>query len=68
MSFAYRLRAAAAAALSLATFGALAQSSPVELIPRALFFGNPTRTQGLVSPDGQWISWIAPREACQAIV
>ena len=34
----------------------------VELIPRATFFGNPTKAQGLVSPDGKWISWIAPRD------
>jgi len=61
MSFASWIRCAAAAALSLVTIGALAQSPAVELIPRALFFGNPTKAQGLVSPDGKWISWIAPR-------
>lgn len=32
------------------------------LIPRAALFGNPTRAQGLISPDGQWLSWIAPLE------
>lgn len=32
------------------------------LIPRRAFFGNPTRTQGRISPDGRWISWIAPRD------
>lgn len=32
------------------------------LIPRAALFGNPTRAQGMISPDGQWLSWIAPRE------
>lgn len=31
------------------------------LIPRAALFGNPTRAQGLISPDGQWLSWIAPQ-------
>lgn len=30
------------------------------LIDRAKLFGNPTRAQGLVSPDGRWLSWIAP--------
>jgi len=40
---------------------ALAQT-PVELIPRSAIFGNPSKAQGLVSPDGQWISWIAPRD------
>ena len=34
----------------------------MELIPRALFFGNPEKTAGRVSPDGKWISWIAPRD------
>ncbi|MBX7084604.1 MAG: S9 family peptidase [Nannocystaceae bacterium] len=33
-----------------------------ELIPRALLFGNPERTRALVSPDGQWISWLAPSD------
>jgi len=41
---------------------ALGQAPAVELIPRAHFFGNPTRAQGLISPDGQWLSWIAPKE------
>ncbi len=62
MSFVSRLRTVALAALSITPFGAPAQAGPVELIPRALFFGNPTKVQGLVSPDGQWISWIAPRD------
>jgi len=39
-----------------------AQAPQVELIPRATFFGNPTKAQGLISPDGKWISWIAPRD------
>ena len=38
------------------------QAGPVELIPRAHFFGNPTRAQGQISPDGKWLSWIAPRD------
>ena len=41
---------------------AFAQPAQVELIPRASIFGNPTKTQGQVSPDGKWISWIAPRD------
>lgn len=36
--------------------------APTPLIPRAALFGNPTRAQGLISPDGQWLSWIAPRD------
>lgn len=30
------------------------------LIPRDHLFGNPTRAQGKVSPDGKWLSWLAP--------
>lgn len=30
------------------------------LIPRQALFGNPTRAQGRISPDGQWLSWTAP--------
>jgi hypothetical protein len=46
---------------ALITLPALAQG-PVELIPRADIFGNPTKAQGLLSPDGRWVSWIAPRD------
>ncbi len=48
--------------LVFASAAAFAQVTQVELIPRATFFGNPTKIQGLVSPDGKWISWIAPRD------
>ncbi|GMN03215.1 S9 family peptidase [Erythrobacter sp. MTPC3] len=30
------------------------------LIPREHLFGNPTRAQGKISPDGTWLSWLAP--------
>lgn len=36
-----------------------------ELIPRDLFFDNPTRTQGRISPDGAKMSFIAPLEGVQ---
>ena len=42
---------------------AIAKDSPVNaspLIDRAKLFGNPSKTQGRLSPDGKWISWIAP--------
>jgi dipeptidyl aminopeptidase/acylaminoacyl peptidase len=39
-----------------------ASSAATPLIERAKFFGNPTRTGGRISPDGRWISWIAPRD------
>ncbi len=38
----------------------LAQTPPVPLIERAKLFGNPTKAQGRVSPDGKWLSWTAP--------
>lgn len=40
----------------------VAQVTEVELIPRSSFLGNPSKVQGLISPDGKWISWIAPRD------
>ena len=33
-----------------------------ELIPRDALFGNPTRAQGRISPDGKWLSWLAPKD------
>jgi dipeptidyl aminopeptidase/acylaminoacyl peptidase len=36
-------------------------ATEVPLIARAKFFGNPTRAQGRLSPDGKWLSWLAPR-------
>ena len=59
----------ALSALILAAFSsaALAQvaaapMSPVALIERAKFFGNPTKTGSQISPDGKWLSWLAPRD------
>jgi dipeptidyl aminopeptidase/acylaminoacyl peptidase len=37
-------------------------AAEVPLIARADFFGNPTRAQGRLSPDGKWLSWLAPRD------
>lgn len=36
--------------------------SEYELIDRAELFGNPVASQGRISPDGEWVSWIAPDE------
>lgn len=33
-----------------------------ELIPRTVFFGNPDRAAVRLSPDGEWISFLAPWE------
>ena len=30
------------------------------LIPRAALFGNPVKSGAQLSPDGQWLSWMAP--------
>ncbi len=32
------------------------------LIPRDDLFGNPVRAGGQISPDGQWLAWMAPHE------
>ena len=34
----------------------------VPLIPRDTLFGNPERTGVQISPDGRWISYLAPRD------
>jgi dipeptidyl aminopeptidase/acylaminoacyl peptidase len=34
----------------------------VPLIERAKIFGNPSKTGGRISPDGKWLSWVAPRD------
>ena len=40
----------------------LAADAAVPLIERSRLFGNPTKVGGRISPDGQWLSWIAPRD------
>ncbi len=32
------------------------------IIPRSALFDNPQRAQARISPDGRWISWLAPRD------
>jgi hypothetical protein len=39
-----------------------ADVSAPPLIERSKLFGNPSRVAGRVSPDGKWLSWIAPEE------
>lgn len=39
-----------------------ADINSVPLIERAKLFGNPVKANGQISPDGKWLSWIAPRE------
>lgn len=35
------------------------ESSDVKLIPRAHLFANPVRSAMTISPDGQWLAWLA---------
>ena len=52
-----------AACASLGLSAAMAQpAANVPLIPREALFGNPVKTAGRISPDGKWLSWIAPRD------
>ena len=55
------LAAVSIAAVASAQTRAPASGQP-RLIERTAFFGNPTRTGGQISPDGKWISFIAPRD------
>ena len=55
----------AASAGALLATGAVAVAQPlsgVPLIPREALFGNPEKAAGRISPDGKWLSWIAPRD------
>ena len=55
----------AASAAALLTAGGVAVAQPVAgvpLIPREALFGNPEKAGGRISPDGHWLSWIAPRD------
>lgn len=54
--------AAAAALAGCAGPVAAPPAADVPLIERAKLFGNPTRTGARISPDGQFLSWIAPRD------
>jgi dipeptidyl aminopeptidase/acylaminoacyl peptidase len=52
----------AGAAIVGAMLAGAAGAAEAPLIERAKLFGNPTRTGGKLSPDGRWISYIAPRD------
>jgi dipeptidyl aminopeptidase/acylaminoacyl peptidase len=51
-----------AALIATTTVFAAAPDMKAPLIEREKLFGNPSRTQGRLSPDGKWLSWIAPRD------
>jgi dipeptidyl aminopeptidase/acylaminoacyl peptidase len=54
------IAAAALIAASLAAASAAEMKAP--LIERQKLFGNPSRAQGRLSPDGKWLAYIAPRD------
>jgi len=57
-----RLLAAASIALSINGAPAVAAThSQVNLIPRTALFGNPVRAQARLSPDGRYMSFLAPQ-------
>ncbi|MDB5366708.1 MAG: peptidase prolyl oligopeptidase active site domain protein [Rhodospirillales bacterium] len=47
-----------AATIGVTAIAASAAEPP--LIPREALFGNPAKTQGRISPDGKYLSWLAP--------
>ncbi len=57
---------AASALLPLAAASAQPAAN-VPLIPRDALFGNPVKAAGRISPDGKWLSWIAPRDGVMNI-
>ena len=57
----------AVTAAALAPALAVQQTAPPPLIERAKLFGNPTKTGAQLSPDGKWISFIAPRDGVMNI-
>ncbi len=54
--------AAGALALVIPSASGAQAVSNATLIPREALFGNPERAAGRLSPDGKWLSWIAPSE------
>jgi dipeptidyl aminopeptidase/acylaminoacyl peptidase len=62
------LLVAALACITVA--GAAVAAAPemkAPLIERQKLFGNPTRSQGRLSPDGKWLAFIAPRDGVMNI-
>jgi len=53
---------AAIAAIGLTASSVALAAADAPLIERQKLFGNPSRSQGRVSPDGKWLSFLAPRD------
>ena len=56
------LLACSVAAVAAATISAAAPAAAPPLIERTKLFGNPSRSAGRLSPDGKWLSWLAPKD------
>ncbi|HEY0282034.1 MAG TPA: S9 family peptidase [Rhizomicrobium sp.] len=61
------LLAAAAALIASTTVLAAVPNMKAPLIERQKLFGNPSQSQGRLSPDGKWFSWIAPSDGVMNI-
>jgi dipeptidyl aminopeptidase/acylaminoacyl peptidase len=48
--------------IAFPTLAADGNVSAAPLIERSKFFGNPSRAQGRLSPNGKWLAWVAPRD------
>ena len=48
------------ASTTATTMDAVPQAIDAPLIPREVLFGNPVKAAGQISPNGQWLSWMAP--------
>src|SRR5215468_8497386 len=57
----HHLLRVALSALSLFGGFSVAGTSDVRLIPRTALFGNPVRAQARLSPDGRYLSFLAPK-------
>lgn len=59
------------ALVTLSTLPALspaqAAAAAAPLIERSKLFGNPSRAGAALSPDGRWLSWLAPRDGVMNI-
>ena len=47
---------------SMATSPGAADAADATLIPRTALFGNPVKTQARLSPDGKYVSFLAPKD------
>lgn len=56
------IKTALIAGAIIATATAAGAADPAPLTPRTAFFGNPVKAAGQLSPDGKWLSWMAPKD------